>query len=270
MAKAATKPAVKAKAVDQDVLLHLSNAECRGTTVFLNGKIEDRALYLKVNKVLEGLGGKWDRKAKGHVFEAADVAEKLEMVKQTGLFLNPRDMGFFPTSGLVLDKVMELARVEKGMTVLEPSAGTGNIAERCKNIVGSGNVICCEIDKKMADDLRNKFVNVFCEDFLEVVNFGVYFQKPHFKGFDRVVMNPPFASSADILHVNHAWTFLRPGGRLVSVMAAGVSFRAGEKYEAFRNKVVQYGGMTDNPPDSFKAAGTSVRTVTVWMDKPKD
>jgi 16S rRNA G1207 methylase RsmC len=39
--------------------------------------------------------------------------------------------------------------------------------------------------------------------------------------FSRVVMNPPFKNGEDIKHVKHALTFLRPGGRLVSIVANG-------------------------------------------------
>ena len=46
-------------------------AECRaeGNVVYLPQRQLERADYEAVNKVLSALGGKWNRKAKGHVFD---------------------------------------------------------------------------------------------------------------------------------------------------------------------------------------------------------
>jgi 16S rRNA G1207 methylase RsmC len=92
------------------------------------------------------------------------------------------------------------------------------------------------------------------------------FAKADFDGmqFDRVVMNPPF--DFEVEHVTLAHSMLKPGGRLVSVMSAGVLFRKDKKTSAFRALVAACGGeFTENAPGSFKASGTDVNTVTVVM-----
>ena len=38
-------------------------------------------------------------------------------------------------------------------------------------------------------------------------------------------MNPPFDRLQDVRHVTHAFSLLAPGGRLVAVMAEGVTYR---------------------------------------------
>jgi len=47
----------------------------------------------------------------------------------------------------------------------------------------------------------------------------------------------PFAKQADHDHVLHAYSMLRPGGRIVSVMAAGVEYRMTKKSERVRELV---------------------------------
>ena len=82
--------------------------------------------------------------------------------------------------------------------------------------------------------------------------------------FDRVVMNPPFAKRADVFHVNHALRFLKPGGRLVSIMSSSVTFRDDKLTEAFRDLVKARGGSIEaNDKGAFKESGTLVNTVTV-------
>ena len=48
----------------------------------------DVLAVLKVNDVLENIGGKWDRKAKGHVFDE-DPTDRLETVFLTGEIIPP-------------------------------------------------------------------------------------------------------------------------------------------------------------------------------------
>ncbi len=61
-------------------------------------------------------------------------------------------------------------------------------------------------------------------------------------GFDRVVMNPPFERQQDIDHVSRAAGMLKPGGRLVSVMSAGVTFRENNKTRWFRDLIETFAG----------------------------
>lgn len=53
--------------IADDVLTELSAAAIDGNQLFLTDRM-DRSLYQRVNKVIEAAGGKWNRKAKCHVF----------------------------------------------------------------------------------------------------------------------------------------------------------------------------------------------------------
>ena len=166
---------------------------------------------------------------------------------------------FFPTPAPVVERMLTAAgHTLTGMRVLEPSAGLGAIA---RPVAARGaSVDCIELDYQLAGRLRQAGFNVQGADFLEV---------PARPEYDRVMMNPPFASRADVKHVMHALGFLRPGGLLVAVMSAGAGFRDDNLTVGFRATVEERGGtITALPDDAFKESGTSVRTVLVTIPAP--
>ncbi len=248
--------------IENNVLDVLSNATMDGTSLKLNGQL-DRPLYVATNKVLEAAGGKWNRKAQAHIFEG-EAAEIMDTIILTGQVTNKKqELGYFPTPLPVVTRLLELAKIERGMKILEPSAGRGAIAEALVSIVGETNVDCMEIDPSNQAYLRAKFPNnPFCMapcDFLQAHEVAIY---------HRVVMNPPFAKQADIRHVLHAFRFLAPGGRLVSVMAAGVKFRTNQLTSSFRQFVADHhGNIVDLPENAFAESGTNINTVIVTMEK---
>ncbi len=238
------------------------------------GRITDgqipKDLYVSVNKALEALGGKWNRKARGHVFPS-DPSEALDNILLTGTVENRKQaLGFFETPAGVAKKLVELAGVTSGMRVLEPSAGDGAIVAELPE--GCALVSMVEIDPQHRVNLlrappRNATIVLNFGDFLTMDPTEVY-GGPLASPFDAVVMNPPFANQADILHVTHAFEFLRPGGRLAAVMSAGVRFREDKRAREFRRLVDQCGGTIESlPAGTFKESGTDVHTVMVGMEK---
>lgn len=153
----------------------------------------------------------------------------------------------FPTPPEVAVQVIELARIQPGMTVLEPSAGMGALAKPARD--AGGLVECVEIDLQMANYLIDQGFAVDCADFL-TFEIG--------QRFDRVVMNPPFKLGVDIKHIRRALQHLKPGGRLVSVCAAGEKRR-----KAFADAT----HWIDLPEGSFKSEGTNVATAIVVFDR---
>lgn len=238
--------------IDSEVLAVLSAAQTEGCNVFLTGQL-DRKLYDRTNKVLEAAGGKWNRKARAHVF-AADASDRMDQIILSGAVEVPKDeFNFFPSPPAVVARLLELADIQPGMVVLEPSAGRGAIAFVCHE--QGALVDCVEFMKANVDSLmgdkRCRAVS-HC-DFLTMGQAPVY---------DRVVMNPPFMKQADIKHVTHAHKFLKPGGLLVAVMSAGVEFRTDARTKAFQALVAGRGGHIEPlPENSFKASGTGVNTV---------
>jgi hypothetical protein len=144
------------------------------------------------------------------------------------------------------------------LRVLEPSAGTGNLARLCRK---AGVVVeCVEVQPALADRLRAEGFRTVCGDFLAL--------RPD-RLFDRVVMNPPFDRERDIDHVMHALDFLAPDGFLTAIMSAGTEFRETKKSVAFRALMDRMNARwRDLPAGSFAEAGTYCNTIIlrVWKD----
>lgn len=199
--------------------------------------------------------------------------------------------GFYPTPEEPADKIIEQAclyrdKEDRPLAILEPSAGTGNLARRCAMLTRDEwdskkgrsidrryrNIVdCVEIQRELVTKLEAEGIyrNVRCCDFLAL--------KPDpAKLYDRVVMNPPFDRERDIDHVMHALDFLKPDGLLVAIMSAGTEFRGTRKATAFRAHMEKMGvsfaqysqSWTDLPPGSFASVGTYVNTAAlrVWKD----
>lgn len=244
----------KASTIPTDALAVLSEGRCDGNRFYLPQKTLDRKLYESVNKVLDALGGKWNRSAKAHVF-GEDCEPLIEGAIETGSYVRPGDMGWFASPPAAAQSVIDLAGIEPGMLTLEPSVGEAAIALLAQ---AEGAIVTAyEIDPKRAYHASELLsIEVAVCDFLTVT--------PDPK-FDRIVMNPPFAQRADVNHVLHAIKFLKPGGRLVSIMSAGILFRTDALTTSLRDQLDYYEAL---PDDSFKASGTSVRTAVVVYTAP--
>ena len=246
--------------ISEDVLAVLSTVEIEGQNVRITAQL-DRKLYLAVNKVLDRIGGTWNRKAKAHVFDV-DPTERLEVVINSGV-LDPKvKTGYFPTPAVIVDRMIELADLDREQTILEPSAGQGHIAEKLIQI--TENVIVCENLQENLEILENK--QIACSG-----EFFRFAEQSQCVGriFDRIVMNPPFERQADIDHVTTAYGLLAPGGILVTIMSAGVLFRENNKTVEFREKIMEpHGTYLDRlPSGAFKESGTMVNTILLRLNK---
>jgi protein-L-isoaspartate O-methyltransferase len=151
----------------------------------------------------------------------------------------------FPTPPELAARVVELAEIGAGHSVLEPSAGTGRLLDALPPDVG--RVVAVEINAGLARQLEasRPAADVRCADFLACNGeLGL---------FDRIVMNPPFAGGADIAHVRHALGKLAPGGRLVAIVANGPRQREKLMPEAEE--------WVDLPAGSFESSGTGVHAA---------
>lgn len=167
--------------------------------------------------------------------------------------------GYFPTPKDIVADMLADAKIEEGMTVLEPSAGKGNIADMIKE---SGHKVdTIEWNSTLSDILKAKGHNVVGNNFLE-----------HKENYDRIVMNPPFENAQDIDHVRYAYDLLNPEGRVVALMSGSTLGRQDNKTQDFRKWVSDNGGRFEMLPEgSFKTSErpTGVSVVKVVIDKPK-
>lgn len=167
--------------------------------------------------------------------------------------------------------VVAAAAIRPGMSVLEPSAGTGNLAVLAR--LAGGAIETNEIDPRRAELLAMQGFPVTAFDAERLHNL----LEPN-AYFDAVVMNPPFSATGGRVtghntkfgarHVEQAFLRVKPGGRLVAVVGQGmaldrVGFRAWWKKIEERYYLRANVGMDGNAYGKF---GTSFGNQIVVID----
>lgn len=214
----------------------------RGITIrrFQNGNAHvffDKPTLLDINRALAEFYG-----------EVLPDAEEEGEKPRAGTSVS-KDLQFYWSPREVIDRAMEFAGVfnlrewrnnpPEPFRVLEPSCGDGRIMDAVRE--RGHRVFGIECHAGRAAEARAKGHNVLTANFLEC---------PPQPEFDMVVMNPPFYGRHYVKHVRHALQFLKPGGKLVSILPATAWYDHGEIKGEWR----------DLPVASFTEAGTNVPT----------
>lgn len=141
----------------------------------------------------------------------------------------------------VAARMVDLLGHVSAVDVLEPSAGTGNIARAVLNAgCDVSRVTLVEMHTGLAASLQG-LGKVECADFLEWARNA--------QRFDRIVMNPPF--SRVCAHMTAARQLLKAGGTLVALVPVTFSDAGFEDIEML-------------PVDTFRTA--KVRTKIVLLE----
>lgn len=229
----------------------------------------ERPLYQAVNAALNSAGGVWSKKQKGHLFPpGTNVAEKLGVIVESKEFTKAIDpikakrdaLQSFYTPPELAKRVVEMAQIEAGHVVLEPSAGDGAIVQAVLDSGADfGALTAVEINPDMEEKLVERVkaagddATIYIADFLTL-------KLP--REFDRVVMNPPFSKNQDIKHVQHALSLLAPGGIVVAIMSP-----MAPRKDAFLRMVEGYLWETEDvPAGTFEE--TDIATVLVKIRRP--
>jgi hypothetical protein len=242
--------------IDSEVQAVLEKATVSPTLVTLSADKISRELYLKVNKVLEAAGGKWNRAKKGHVF-TEDPSEKLGLALASGSIVDERRVKqqfFTPTK--TAEYVCDVADIKAGNVVLEPSAGGGSLARAAKR--RDASVSCVELDPNLVTILKADFPFTRNADFLDTTPDPRY---------HAVVMNPPFAKDQAITHVLHAFKFLRPFGKLVAITPVGCERKSNKVAKELAGLISQCGRVELLPDDAFdgEEVKAGVRTQLIIL-----
>jgi len=165
--------------------------------------------------------------------------------------------GFFPTPPALIARMMAASDADKGMKALEPSAGKGDILQAMHD--AGLNAVGFEINHTLAGICQAKGLRCQCYDFVSIDPIPM---------LDRVLMNPPFEHHQDAKHIRRAFDWLKPGGRIVAIACANVTFA--DRCQWFRDWLEEVGATVEElPPGSF-ADGfvqTNVNTVLIVIDK---
>jgi len=244
--------------IKRSILDIIASCEIHDNILLLPPVQLNRTDYLAVNKVLEALGGKWNRKAGGHTFDY-DPSEKIEDIILTGEYTDAKkDYQFFPTPPELAEYLCDLTEIDETTTVLEPSCGKGNIADAAWKR-NPARLLGIELN----DDLKPLLVDKPYE-----VLIGQDFLSYSEETWDRIVMNPPFSKCQDRTHILKAYELLTPGGILVSVASSSILWRTDNRSEVFRDFLSGvHATIEELDEGAFKESGTMVRTCIVKIRK---
>ena len=125
----------------------------------------------------------------------------------------------FQTPAALAERLVSLLGNIRGLSVLEPSAGLGRLADELHR-AGAGEIQAVEVNGQCSEMLRSRsWLKVKTADFLETSPAGLGL-------FDVVAMNPPFRRGTDIKHIRHALQFLMPQGVLAGLCYGGEKQKA--------------------------------------------
>ncbi|MHB0961966.1 MAG: methyltransferase [Gemmatimonadaceae bacterium] len=259
----------------------LAAAIVDGNLVRLTSGQLARTLYEEVNEALVRIGGKWKNgKTQAHAFSYQDPAPLVAGLVASGVMPPKNPFAFFPTPPAVVESMLtsldidafpsaeddsywsELGR-EGGLRILEPSAGTGAIADALHARLPRATLECCELNPLCAAVLRRKGYTVFEGDFLAFTPSAAY---------ARIALNPPFSVTGDVRayqsHIRHAHAMLAKGGSLVAIAPPGFLTGTSKADRAFRDFVYEHSqgyGVEEIPAGTFAESGTSVATVLMRL-----
>ena len=247
--------------IKDDVLnvLRSSTVDEDTNTLFLPPSQLDRKLYVDVNKCLESIGGKWNKKAKGHVFDHSPSEDLDEMILTGEWTDKKKEYQFFVTPKEIAIRMIELAQIKKGELLLEPSAGDGAILDFFPK---NNPYVAIELMDDNFKKLKDKGYSVSKGDFLDWT--------PANKA-DKIIMNPPFTKQQDVQHIFHAWNCLSKNGRLVSIVSESPFFRENSLSRDFRDWIDMNDVLVISlEPGDFKSSGTMVKTRMIVASKKNE
>lgn len=215
----------------------------------------DRKTYLEVAQKLELIGGKWNRKAKGFLFEQDPTALLSDI--QNGDNRNiKKEFQFFETPEVLAEELVSYIPKElPNNSILEPSAGRGAIVRAVNKLRPEAKVYHCELM-----ELNRKMFNgdsIFIKD-----DFLTLDDKDK---FDVVIANPPFNKNQDI---EHFYKMVKCANmRVISIMSNHWRHCKNKKESEFREFLARNNAqIIDIEPGRFKESGTMVASCVVVLD----
>ncbi len=241
----------------------LKECTVKGNAVMLPARQLDRKIYQDVASKLEGIGGKWNRKAGGFMFDE-NPAELLAII-QTGQTLDlKKEFQFFPTPpDLALWAMGMLTYHVSGEdTILEPSAGRGALIKAFRQVHGVHNPIdayeLMPLNQKFLEQIPN--VNVIGDDFTQAKGIEGY--------YDLILANPPFTGGQDVEHIEKMYAALKVGGTILTFCSTSWKHNSHKRYERFRGLIDQWNAEAyPVPKGAFKSSGTMVETTLFIIEK---
>lgn len=186
------------------------------------------------------------------------------------MFKDNKDL--YPTPKKIIDKMMFDLDLKLIRSILEPSAGKGNIVEELKRKEKSNDryysrkiqfdIDCIEIDQNLQHILKGKNFHVVHNDFLTYDTF---------KEYDLIIMNPPFSNGCK--HLLKALEMQRRNGGAVVCILNEETLRnpCTNDRQDLQRKLTDYNAKIEFMQDSFLDAErkTAVEIALVKVQLPK-
>ena len=165
------------------------------------------------------------------------------------------------TSMQIASKLIQLSSLRNNLTILEPSAGTGNIIDCLVKEYAFENlsIDCVELNKEKFTELKSKGYNAFNADFLQ--------WEPG-KYYDRIIACPPFKGNVDLKHIQKMFSHLDEKGTLITLTSPLWITNNDTHQIEFRNWLSDKDySMQMLPDNSFMEKGKSVPTMILKLKK---
>jgi Domain of unknown function (DUF4942)/Methyltransferase small domain len=169
------------------------------------------AAYQEACRILSAIGGT-PRKGGGFDFEY-NPSDVIREIIVSGCIPDKQAYQFYPTPLKLAKIAVDLAEIGPADICLEPSAGQGGLA----SLMPRDRTTCVELSELHCDILRARGLETIKADFIQWAD-----ERVASKSFDRIVMNPPFSDGRAQLHIEYAYSLLKPGGRLVAILPASM------------------------------------------------
>ena len=192
------------------------------------------------------------------------IALEVDLIKRSAI--SEGVWSFFPTPQSVRNRMLALAELRPHHCVLEPTcgqvlcAGCGDLATAIAQLDIS-KVDCFEVNSLLQKALKLQGFDLVGDNFLKSQPKPIY---------DRVVANPPFANNGVARHTTHAFKFLKPGGKLVT-LAHHYQLKPSDRDKAFFAWLARNNARFLNCDRAFADAErqTNVPLQIIVIDKDK-
>jgi len=174
---------------------------------WVSGYDTNKAALKEAESVLEQIGAV---KLDGNWQFDYDPTEALREIQCTGVVPDKVSHQFYPTPPEIIEAMLEEADIKPHHACLEPSAGTGAIADKLPDPT------CIEISPLHCKVLELKFHSAIEADFIGWAGE----QDTAAGSYDRVVMNPPYSEGRAMAHLEAARPLLAEDGRIVALLPA--------------------------------------------------
>ena len=145
------------------------------------------------------------------------------------------------------------AEINPSDSILEPSAGNGNIITALRNRGYKNHITAVELRKEEIGNLQNADV-VIIDDFLRLKPVILY---------DVIIGNPPYSLATEF--IDKALDFLAPGGRLIFLLRT--NFLESKRRFAWWQDKLPTGLYTLHKRPSFTGKGTDATSYSwfIWQ-----